>query len=97
MPCWALFLSKLTLGVCNFAIAPYTVFPLVMLAKAVQAVTSWDTSLFELMVPGERTITMGLILNMREGLSSKDDNLPDRLYGPLIEPMVDCFTRLSTP
>jgi len=54
-----------------------------MLAEAVEAVTGWNTSLFELMELGERTIPMGRVFNMREGLSSKDDNLPDRLYEPL--------------
>ncbi len=54
-----------------------------MLAEAVEAVTGWNTSLFELMELGERTITMGRMFNIREGLSSKDDNLPDRLYEPL--------------
>jgi aldehyde:ferredoxin oxidoreductase len=74
-----------SLGVCNFAAAPFTAFPLVMLAEAVEAVTGWETSLFELMELGERTITMGRMFNMREGLSNKDDNLPDRLYEPLEE------------
>ncbi len=45
--------------------------------------TGWNTSLFELMELGERTITMGRVFNMREGLSNRDDNLPDRLYEPL--------------
>ncbi len=72
-----------SLGVCNFAAAPYTAFPLVTLAEAVEAVTGWNTSLFELMELGERTITMGRVFNIREGLSSRDDNLPDRLYEPL--------------
>ena len=72
-----------SLGVCNFAAAPYTAFPLVMLAEAVGAVTGWNTSLFELMELGERTITMGRMFNIREGLSNKDDYLPNRLYEPL--------------
>ena len=72
-----------SLGVCNFAAAPYTAFPLVMLAEAVEAVTGWNTSLYELMELGERTITMARMFNMREGLSSKDDYLPDRLFEPL--------------
>lgn len=72
-----------SLGVCNFAAAPYTAFPLVSLAEATEAVTGWNTSLAELMELGERTITMGRMFNVREGLSSKDDYLPDRLYEPL--------------
>jgi len=74
-----------SLGVCNFAAAPYTAFPLVMLAEAVEAITGWNTSLYELMELGERTITMARMFNMREGLSSKDDYLPERLFESLEE------------
>jgi aldehyde:ferredoxin oxidoreductase len=34
---------------------------------------------------GERTITMARMFNMREGLSSKDDYLPERLFESLEE------------
>ena len=74
-----------SLGVCNFAAAPYTAFPLVMLAEAVEAITGWNTSLYELMELGERTITMARMFNIREGLSSKDDYLPERLFETLEE------------
>jgi aldehyde:ferredoxin oxidoreductase len=72
-----------SLGVCNFGAAPYTAFPLVSLAEAVEAITGWNTSLYELMELGERTITMARMFNIREGLSAKDDYLPERLYEPL--------------
>jgi len=72
-----------SLGVCNFAAAPYTAFPLVRLGEALGAITGWNTSLYELMELGERTITMARMFNQREGFSSKDDCLPDRLYDPL--------------
>lgn len=74
-----------SLGVCNFAAAPYSSFMLPLLAEAVEAVTGWKTSLYELMELGERTITMARMFNIREGLSSKDDYLPDRLFEPLEE------------
>jgi aldehyde:ferredoxin oxidoreductase len=72
-----------SMGVCNFAAAPYTAFPLVTLAEAVGAATGWNTSLFELMELGERTITLARMFNLREGFSSKDDYLPERLYETL--------------
>jgi aldehyde:ferredoxin oxidoreductase len=89
---WSFFNS---LGVCNFAAAPYTAFPLVQLAEAVEAITGWNTSLYELMELGERTITMARLFNIREGFTSKDDYLPDRLYEPLEEgtPQEKKFTR----
>jgi aldehyde:ferredoxin oxidoreductase len=69
-----------SLGVCNFAAAPYTAFPLVTLAETVEAVTGWNYSMYELMELGERTVTLARMYNVREGLSSKDDYLPDRLF-----------------
>jgi aldehyde:ferredoxin oxidoreductase len=72
-----------SLGVCNFAAAPYTAIPLVTLAEAVEAITGWNTSLYELMELGERTVTMARMFNIREGLSKKDDYLPERLYESL--------------
>ena len=72
-----------SLGVCNFAAAPYSAFTLPLLAEAVEAITGWNTSLYELMELGERSITMARMFNIREGLSSKDDYLPDRLFEPL--------------
>jgi aldehyde:ferredoxin oxidoreductase len=72
-----------SLGVCNFAAAPYTAIPLNALSEAVEAITGWNTSLYELMELGERTITMARMFNIREGLSKKDDYIPERLYETL--------------
>ncbi|HSR11692.1 MAG TPA: aldehyde ferredoxin oxidoreductase family protein [Thermodesulfobacteriota bacterium] len=72
-----------SMGVCNFAAAPYTAFPLVTLAEAVAAITGWNASLYEIMELGERTVTMARMFNIREGLSSKDDYLPERLFETL--------------
>ena len=49
----------------------------------VNAVTGWDTSLWELLKVGERHSAMARIFNLREGFSSKDDDLPQRLFEPL--------------
>lgn len=43
----------------------------------------WDTSLYELMLAGERRINMMRHFNAREGFSKKDDVLPERLFNPL--------------
>jgi len=72
-----------SMGVCNFAAAPYTAFPLVSLAETIGALTGWNYSMFEMMELGERTITLARMFNVREGLSKKDDYLPDRLFEPL--------------
>ncbi|MFH1628415.1 MAG: aldehyde ferredoxin oxidoreductase C-terminal domain-containing protein, partial [Pseudomonadota bacterium] len=74
-----------SLGICNFAGSPYSSFTLPMITEAVRAITGWNTSLYELMELGERTITMGRMFNVREGLSCEDDTLPKRLFDPLEE------------
>ncbi len=74
-----------SLGICNFAAAPYSALSLPLIVETVQAATGWSTSLYELMELGERTVTMARVFNLRRGLSSRDDQLPDRLFEPLEE------------
>ena len=77
---WSLYES---LGVCNFVAGPVLALTLPKLVEVVQAVTGWETSLWELMKVGERTVTMARVFNLREGFGRKDDTLPDRLFEPL--------------
>jgi aldehyde:ferredoxin oxidoreductase len=77
---WSLYNS---LGVCNFVAGPVWALPLNKLVEVVSAVTGWETSLWELMKAGERTVTMARVFNLREGFGRKDDTLPDRLFEPL--------------
>ncbi len=77
---WSLYNS---LGVCNFAAGPVWALTLNKLPEVVNAVTGWETSLFELLKTGERTVTMARVFNLREGFGRKDDTLPDRLFEPL--------------
>jgi aldehyde:ferredoxin oxidoreductase len=74
-----------SLGICNFSAAPYTAYTLPMIAELLEAVTGWNTSLYEIMELGERAITMARMFNMREGFTGKDDCLPDRFFEPLEE------------
>lgn len=71
------------LGICNFSAAPYSATTLPMIAEALEAITGWNTSLYEIMELGERAITMARMFNVREGFTSKDDYLPERLYETL--------------
>ena len=48
----------------------------------VQAVTGWDTSLFELMAVGERAAMLAHSFNAREGFTRADDVLPSRFHQP---------------
>ncbi len=74
-----------SLGVCNFSAVPYTAYTLPKIAEVVEAVTGWNTSLFEIMELGERAITMARMFNMREGFTREDDYLPGRFFEPLEE------------
>ncbi|MGD9280780.1 MAG: aldehyde ferredoxin oxidoreductase C-terminal domain-containing protein, partial [Desulfobacterales bacterium] len=51
--------------------------------EAVQAATGWDTNLWEIMKLAERTITIKRVVSVRQGVSRKDDRLPDRFFAPL--------------
>ncbi len=64
------------------------------LAEVVNAITGWNTSLFELHRAGERAATLARIFNLREGFTAADDTLPDRIFeeftdGPLAGVGVD--------
>lgn len=45
----------------------------------------WETSLYELMMAGERRINMMRQFNAREGFTSADDVLPTRLFEPFAD------------
>ena len=77
---WSLYES---LGVCNFVAGPVWALTLPKLVEVVQAVTGWETSLWELMKVGERAVNMARVFNLREGFGRRDDTLPERLFDPL--------------
>ena len=70
------------LGLCVFGYAPRGVMPIDTMVKCVNAVTGWQTSLFELMRAGERGTMIARAFNSREGFTIKDDRLPKRLFDP---------------
>ena len=55
----------------------------VELVDLLNAATGWDYDVGEFMVNGERINTLCRAFNVREGISRKDDNLPQRLKEPL--------------
>ena len=44
-----------------------------------EGITGWETTIFELMKTGARTVTMARVFNMREGVTRTDDLLPKRI------------------
>jgi aldehyde:ferredoxin oxidoreductase len=65
------------LTICNF-----TGWSLRELADMVRAATGWNVSEYELLKVGERAMTLARAFNMREGLTTEDDELCPRSYGP---------------
>jgi len=51
-------------------------------AELVRAATGWDVSTYEVMKVGERAFNLARVFNFREGITSKDEHLPDRSYTP---------------
>jgi aldehyde:ferredoxin oxidoreductase len=68
------------LGLCLFGYAPRGVMPIETMVQSLNAVTGWNTSLYELMKAGERGTMMAKAFNSREGFTIKDDLLPKRLF-----------------
>jgi aldehyde:ferredoxin oxidoreductase len=68
------------LDLCIFAVAPTRVFSLDEMAAMVAAVTGWKTSGYEIMRWGERRLHLMRAYNLREGLTTMDDRLPDRFH-----------------
>ena len=69
-------------------------FNLLQWTEVVQGTTGWNTSVWELMKVGQRCVSMGRAFNIREGLTKKDDYLPQRFLtafasGPLQGVAVD--------
>jgi aldehyde:ferredoxin oxidoreductase len=72
-----------SLGICMFTAKPFGPHTFNEIVDYVKAVTGWETSLFDLLKVGERHAHMARIFNLREGFTSKDDSLPDRLFNPM--------------
>lgn len=53
------------------------------LVELVESTTGWKTSVWDLVKAGERGINMARAFNVREGFTSDDDVLPNRMYKPL--------------
>jgi aldehyde:ferredoxin oxidoreductase len=45
----------------------------------VRSMTGWKVNVLELLMAGERGVTMARVFNMREGMTRADDTLPQRM------------------
>ena len=72
-----------TLSLCQFVFGHWTLFNLNELVDFVNAATGWETNLFELLLVGQRRIQLFRAFNQRDGFSSAEDMLPDKIFEPL--------------
>jgi aldehyde:ferredoxin oxidoreductase len=70
-------------GLCFFGPAPRSFIRIDELVGALHAATGWDVTVEEILRIGERATNMARAFNVREGFSRKDDTLPERLFEPL--------------
>jgi len=68
-----------SVGVCKYGTQIPPVFYYEDIARALQATTGMKVSEKELRLIGERIVNLNRAFNVREGISCKDDTLPDRL------------------
>lgn len=66
-----------SLGYCIFV-----KFPPEKMADLVKNITGWNSSVWELMKAGERSVTLSRLFNIREGITKADDSLPKRFFKP---------------
>jgi len=55
----------------------YISWPKERLVSLINAITGWNTNMFELMNTCKRMVTMARLFNIRQGLGRKDDELPE--------------------
>jgi len=73
-----------SLCVCQFVFGPaWHLYGPSQLVEAVQAVTGWNVSLWELMKVGERRLNLLRAFNVREGVGAEADSVPPKLLIPL--------------
>jgi len=72
-----------SLGICIFTVAPARYFTFTKVIETINAITGWETSLFELMKVGERKVNMAKLFNLREGFTKEDDRLPEKMFEPV--------------
>lgn len=68
------------LGVCDFGYVPRSIGTLDELIDLVKSITGWIITWYELMKVSERSINMARIFNTREGITEKDDKLPEVFF-----------------
>ena len=69
-----------SMGYCMFLTPPSGTYTAEKIVELTRAITGWNVSLWELMNLGERSTTMARAFNIREGFTSSDDTVPERIF-----------------
>lgn len=72
------------LDICLFVMAPARALNFNQLVDAVDAITGWETSLWELAQLGERRLQMMRAFNIAAGFTKEDDILPPLMFEPMV-------------
>lgn len=75
---WTSFINMA--GICLLAVAPRGTLSMNEVAELYCAATGWNSSLYEIMKSGERSINMAKIFNLKNGLDEKDDKLSKKSF-----------------
>ena len=71
------------LSLCNFTSVPVHAMTFSKLVEAVQAITGWETSLYEIFKLAERSNVMARMFNVKEGFGPEHDRVIKRWHEPL--------------
>ncbi len=74
-----------SLNLCMFCWGAGSLYTYPELEDLVRYTTGMDMTFWELMMAGERKITMMRLLNLRRGFTDKDDKLPVKMFEPLYD------------
>lgn len=77
-----------TLCLCAFCWGPGSLFSYEDLVEMINSATGWEMNMWELMKVGERRVNLMRAFNAREGVDSKSDCLPARVFEPMPGPGV---------
>jgi aldehyde:ferredoxin oxidoreductase len=79
---YSLWRHFLNCAVCCYFVMIYGRVGFKRMAQLIHSVTGWDTSVFELMKVGERSVALARAFNQREGFTAQDDSMPQRFFTP---------------
>jgi len=75
-----LYCASDAMGLCFFPIGIFLALGPEYLSKLFSACTGWDTTPEDIVKLGEKSLTLLKVYNVRQGLTRKDDDWPDKFY-----------------